>query len=113
MWTIKLRPGIKFSDGSALDAQTVKDNLDAYRGMLPVRNPLLFTFVFSDISAVTVVNPLTVAVTTKVPWTAFPWFLWRSGRMGIMGEAQVKDPKNCNTNLIGTGPFEKVSWVVR
>ena len=112
VWTIKLRSGIKFSDGSALTAQVVKDNLDAYRGALkPIRNPLLFSFVFSDISAVTVVNPLTVSVTTKRPWQAFPWFLWCSGRLGIMGEAQVKSPKNCNTDLIGTGPFKEVSWV--
>ncbi len=112
VWTIKLRSGITFSDGSALTAQVVKDNLDAYRGALkPIRNPLLFSFVFSDISAVTVVNPLTVSVTTKRPWQAFPWFLWSSGRLGIMGEAQVKSPKNCNTDLIGTGPFKEVSWV--
>ena len=48
-------------------------------------------------------------MTTKVPWTAFPWFLWSSSRLGIMGEAQMKSP-DCNTKLIGTGPFEKVSW---
>ncbi len=109
-WTITLRPGIKFSDGSALTAQVVKDNLDAYRGKLPVRSPLLFTFVFSDIKTVTVTGPLTVSVVTNRPWQAFPWFLWGNGRIGIMGEAQVKDPKHCDTNLVGTGPFEKVSW---
>ncbi len=111
VWTIKLPTGVKFTDGSALDAQVVKDNLDAYRGTLPVRKPLLFTFVFSDIKSTAVVDPQTVSVTMKRPWQAFPWFLWSSARLGIMGEAQVKDPKNCNTNLIGTGPFEKVSWV--
>ncbi len=109
-WTIKLRTGIKFSDGTPLTAQVVKDNLDAYRGKLPVRSPLLFTFVFSDIKSVTVSDPLTVTVATNRPWQAFPWFLWSSGRVGIMGEAQVKNPKNCNTDLIGTGPFVKVSW---
>ncbi len=104
VWTITLRSGIKFHDGSALDAQTVKDNLDHYRKDNP-----LFTFVFADVSAINVVNPLTVQVTTKVPWTAFPWFLWSSSRLGIMGEAQMKSP-DCNTKLVGTGPFEKVSW---
>jgi peptide/nickel transport system substrate-binding protein len=112
VWTIKLRSGIKFSDGSALDAQVVKDNLDAYRGTLPVRKPLLFTFVFSDIKSTAIVDASTVKVTMKRPWQAFPWFLWSSARLGIMGEAQVKDPKNCNTRLIGTGPFVKVSWTV-
>jgi peptide/nickel transport system substrate-binding protein len=104
VWTITLRPGIKFHDGTPLDAQTVKDNLDHYR-----KDNLLFVFVFPDIKSIDVVNPLTVKVTTTVPWTAFPWFLWGSSRLGMMAEAQMKSP-DCNTKLIGTGPFEYVSW---
>lgn len=109
VFTIKLRPNIKFSDGTALDSQVVKDNIDAWRGALPQRNPVLFKIVFQDIASTAIVDPLTLTVTTKVAWPAFPWFLWSSGRLGIMGEAQVKSA-NCNTNMVGTGPFEKVSW---
>jgi peptide/nickel transport system substrate-binding protein len=104
IWTIKLRPNIKFHDGSALDASTVKENLDHYR-----KDNQLFVFVFADITAVDVVDPLTVKVTSKVPWTAFPWFLWSSSRLGIMAKAQMESP-DCNTKLIGTGPFKFVSW---
>jgi peptide/nickel transport system substrate-binding protein len=104
IWTIKLRPGIKFHDGTPLDATAVKDNLDHYR-----KDNLLFVFVFADITAVDVVDPLTVKVTSKVSWSAFPWYLWSSSRVGIMAEAQMKSP-DCNTKLIGTGPFEYVSW---
>jgi peptide/nickel transport system substrate-binding protein len=104
IWTIKLRPNIKFTDGSALTADVVKENLDHYRKDNP-----LFTFVFADVKSIDVVDPLTVRVTTTVPWTAFPWFLWSSSRLGIMGKAQMDSP-DCNTKLIGTGPFEKVSW---
>jgi peptide/nickel transport system substrate-binding protein len=110
-WTFKLRSGVKFHDGTDLTAQVVKDNIDAWRGALPERSPLLFTFVFPDIDTVEVVDPLTVKVTTKRPWPALPWFFWSSGRLGIMGEAQLKDPENCNTNMIGTGPFTKDSWI--
>jgi peptide/nickel transport system substrate-binding protein len=104
IWTIKIRPGIKFHDGTPLDATAVKDNLDHYR-----KDNLLFVFVFADITAVDVVDALTVKVTSKVPWSAFPWYLWSSSRVGIMAEAQMKSP-DCNTKLIGTGPFEYVSW---
>jgi len=104
IWTIKLRSGIKFHDGTALDATVVKDNLDHYRKDNP-----LFTFVFADVTAIDVVDPLTVKVTSKVPWSALPWFLWSSSRLGIMAEAQMKSP-DCNTKLIGTGPFTYVSW---
>nr|WP_291839234.1 ABC transporter substrate-binding protein [Candidatus Microthrix sp.] len=31
-WTIKLRKGVKFHDGTDLTAEVVKNNLDAYRG---------------------------------------------------------------------------------
>jgi peptide/nickel transport system substrate-binding protein len=104
LWTITLRPGIKFTDGSPLTAQVVVDNLNHYRKDNP-----LFTFVFTDVTAINTTGPLTLTVSTKVPWVAFPWFLWSSSRLGIMAEAQMKSP-NCNTDLIGTGPFIKKSW---
>jgi peptide/nickel transport system substrate-binding protein len=106
-WTIGLRSGIKFSDGTPLTAQVVKDNLDAYRGTFPGRSPLLFTFVLKNIDSVTTTGPLTVKVKTKVPWVAFPAYLYSSSRMGIMGEKQLRDKNNCGTDLIGTGPFNK------
>jgi peptide/nickel transport system substrate-binding protein len=111
MWTIKLRPNVTFHDGSPLDATVVKNNLDAYRGTYPNRTPLLFTFVFSDVQSVDVVDPMTVSVTTKRPWVAFPWFLWSSARLGMMGQAQL-DSTSCNRDLIGTGPFKLDSWTV-
>jgi len=111
VWTIKLRDGVKFSDGTALDATVVKNNLDAYRGTYPARQPLLFVFTFQDIASVDVVDPLTVNVTTKRPWVDFPWFLWGSARVGIMGQKQL-DSTSCNDDLVGTGPFIKDSWTV-
>lgn len=110
-WTIALRPGITFHDGTPLDAQVLKNNLDAYRGTYPKRSPLLFVFVFKNIARVDVVNELTVKVTTKVPWVAFPSALYGSGRVGIVAQAQLDAPKAaCATRPIGTGPFRFVSW---
>ena len=61
VWTIGLRDGIKFHDGTALDAQVVKNNLDAYRGAYPARHPILFSLVFGPyIKSVDVVDPMTV-----------------------------------------------------
>ncbi|MCB0976301.1 MAG: ABC transporter substrate-binding protein [Acidimicrobiales bacterium] len=108
-WTITLRKGIKFSDGSDLTAEVVKNNLDAYRGKYPGRSSLLFTFVLSNIDTVEVTGPLTVKVTTKKPWVAFPAYLFSSSRLGIVGQAQL-DSDNCDKKLIGTGPFQLVSW---
>ncbi len=111
-WSIKLREGVTFHDGSPLTAEVVKNNLDAYRGQYPARTSLLFVFVLGDIAATEVVDPLTVKVTTKRPWSSFPSFLYSSGRLGISGQAQLDDTETCGSNLIGTGPFQLEEWKV-
>ncbi|MEO6627548.1 MAG: ABC transporter substrate-binding protein, partial [Aquihabitans sp.] len=108
-WTIGLRDGIKFHDGTDLNATVVKNNIDAYRGKDPKHPSLLFAFVLDNIDTVTATDALTVTVTTKVPWVAFPAYLYSSSRMGMMAQAQLDSP-NCGTELVGTGPFKFVSW---
>ena len=103
-WTITLRDGIVFHDGEPLDAAAVVQNLDAYR-----RGPL-WSVAFGDITDARVLDRLTVLVTTKVPWIAFPASLWGTGRLGIAAPAQLNDV-DCAHNLIGTGPFELRSWI--
>ncbi len=108
-WTITVRDGIKFHDGSDLTGKVVQNNIDAYRGAYPGRSPLLFTFVLSNIES-TSSKGQTVTVKTKVPWVAFPAFLFASSRMGIMAQAQLDDAKTCDRKLIGTGPFKFDKW---
>jgi peptide/nickel transport system substrate-binding protein len=110
-WTITLREGVKFHDGTDLDADMVKLNLDSYRGKNPAISAPLNTFNFQDVVDVTVRDPLTVVVTTKRPWPAFPAFLFGSGRNGMMARAQLADQASCATNLIGTGPFKFGRWI--
>ncbi len=112
LWTIKLRDGVTFHDGSPLNAQVVKNNLDAYRGEYAARQPLLFRFVFEDVASVDVVDEMTLTVTTKVPWPAFPATLYGSGRVGMVAQSQLDDPETCDKKLIGTGPFKLDEWVV-
>lgn len=111
-WTIELREGVKFHDGTDLTAEVVKNNLDAYRGQYEGRNSLLFVFVLQDIQDVTVADPLTVKVSMKRPWVSFDAHLYSSGRMGMTAQAQLDDTTSCDRNLIGTGPFELVDWRV-
>jgi peptide/nickel transport system substrate-binding protein len=110
-WTIKLREGIKFHDGTPLTAEVVKNNLDAYRGAYPARKPLLFIFTFGNIASVDVVDPLTVSVKMKQPWAAFDAYLYGSGRVGMMAQSQLDDTKSCADKLVGTGPFKMKEWV--
>ncbi len=110
-WTIKIRPGIKFTDGTPLTAQVVKNNLDAYRGAYPTRKPQLFIFTFGNIANTAVTAPDTVTVTMKEPWVAFNAYLYGSGRVGMMAQSQLDDTKSCATKLVGTGPFMLKDWV--
>ena len=91
-WTIVLRDGVKFHDGSKLDATVVKNNLDAYRGKYPGRSPILFGLVFGAfIKSIEAPDPKTVVVTTNQPWVAFDSYLWSSGRLGIMAQKQLDE----------------------
>jgi peptide/nickel transport system substrate-binding protein len=106
-WTITVRDGVTFHDGTPLTAEVVKNNLDAYRGAEGehARSPLLFMFALSPITSVEVAGERSVVVTTDVPWVAFDAYLFSNGRMGIMGQAQLDDTEGCERSLVGTGPF--------
>ena len=114
VWTITLRDGVKFHDGTALTATVVKNNLDAYRGKYPGRSPVLFSLVFGpfikDVTADDTAK--TVTVTTAQPWPAFDSYLWSSARLGIMAQKQLDEGADCAKDLIGTGPFKLKEWVV-
>jgi len=103
-WTITLRSGIKFHDGEPLNADAVKQNIDAWT------KGLLLQFVFKNIASVATLGEDTVVVTMKQPWIAFPAYLWTSGRAAIAAPAQINNSATCDTNMIGTGPFKKVSF---
>jgi ABC-type transport system substrate-binding protein len=102
-WTIRLRPGITFHDGSMLDAGVVKVNLDGV-AQSPLTGPYLF-----NMSGVKVVDALTVLVTMKTPWVPFPIYL--TGQLGYMaGLKQLADTSG-RAQPIGTGPFVFKEWV--
>ena len=100
-WTIKLRSGIKFHDGEALDANALKQDLDA------IKASALTGTSFGPVTGTTVVDPLTVAVHMSLPWTVFPATL--TTQVGL-----VAAPSQLNANdsqhPVGTGPFVFASW---
>jgi peptide/nickel transport system substrate-binding protein len=108
-WTITVREGITFHDGTPLNAEAVKLNLDAFRGEVEGVAGPLFPIVFAPISSVDVVDERTVTVTMSIPWVAFDATLYGSGRIGMSAPAQFANPDNCESNLIGTGPFRIIN----
>ena len=114
VWTITLRDGVKFHNGSDLTATVIKNNLDAYRGRYPTRHPLLFAVVLGPYirSIAADDSTKTVSVTTNQPWASFDAFLWSNGRLGIMAQQQLDEGAECAHDLIGTGPFSLSDWVI-
>jgi peptide/nickel transport system substrate-binding protein len=97
-YVFKIRQGVKFHDGEALDASVVKFTLD--RLFAPdSTNPA--KSLYTDIEKVEVVDPSTVKVTLKSPNSFLLYSL-------SLGDAGIMHPKSAPTNdknPIGTGPF--------
>lgn len=114
-WTVNLRSGIKYSDGTNFDATNVKLNLDAYRGALwgnlgGASNPAVINLGFTNISDVVVIDNLTVKVSLELPERDFLETLYAGGKGLMRGSAQIADRTTCSTSPIGTGPFTLVSF---
>jgi peptide/nickel transport system substrate-binding protein len=102
-WSIALRPGISFHDGSALDANAVKVNLDAY-----AHAPLTAPY-FLNVIETRVVDPLTVLIRMYTPWVPFPIYLTKQPGY-VAGLKQLADTSG-RAKPIGTGPFLFKEWV--
>jgi len=106
-WTITLRDGVTFHDGTPLDAAAVKLNLDTFAGLPGLPNTgLLFPSVLRPFyGEAEVVDDLTVVVHLTNPVPQFPSFLYGTGRVGMVAPAQLNSGDECATRMIGTGPF--------
>jgi len=109
VWDIALRSGIKYSNGEAFDAASVKQNIDIGRGFVTTY-PSTGIGVNSNIVTVDVVDSLHVRVTLDRGDTEFLGLMYRAGRYVMRAPAQIADKTTCQTNPIGTGPFMKSSY---
>lgn len=106
-YTFKLRSGVKFQDGTDFNADAVKANLDR---VLDRSNGLSRYNQFSRIDKVEVVDPLTVKIILKEPFSAFINALAHPSAMMISPTALKKWGKDITFHPVGTGPFEFVEW---
>lgn len=106
-YTIKLRSGIKFQDGSDFNADAVKVNLD--RASNP-DNHLKRYNLFKSIATTEVIDPLTVKITLKQPFSAFINTLASPAAAMISPTALKKYGKEIGFHPVGTGPYELDTW---
>jgi peptide/nickel transport system substrate-binding protein len=115
-WTLKLRPNIKFSDGTAYEAEAVVFGMQRHTKFGSRGGATLL----ATIKDYTVVDPLTVRFTLTGPWSGFPYVLsYIPGRIpsptavkAACGANQEINPRDCsfNTKPVGAGPFVLDSW---
>ncbi|WP_166459750.1 ABC transporter substrate-binding protein [Amycolatopsis pithecellobii] len=102
-----VRPGVKFQDGSPLDAQAVKVNLDRNRGATFPTSTLAAEL--SNIQSVTVTDPMTVTATLKKKDVSILPLL--SSRNGMIVSAKaLADKADLGTDPVGAGPWKLTSF---
>src|SRR5262245_4959609 len=99
---LKLRPNLKFSDGTPLDANAVKFSIDR---SVAAKNTN-FAPEINNVGSVEVVDPTTVKITMKTP-TIGSFFELLAGRetMPVSPTAVQADPNGFNTKPVGAGPM--------
>ncbi|AXU97874.1 MAG TPA: glutathione ABC transporter substrate-binding protein GsiB [Erwinia persicina] len=107
IYTIKLKGGVKFQDGTPFNAAAVKANLD--RASNP-DNHLKRYNLFKTIATTEVVDDSTVKITLKQPFSAFINTLASPAAAMISPAALKKYGKDIGFHPVGTGPYEFVTW---
>ncbi len=108
VYTIKLRKGIKFHDGTDFKADAVKVNLD--RVTNPDNHLKRYGLYNNNIAKVEVVDDYTARITLKTPFSPFIAQLAHPSTVMISPTALAKYGKDIASNPVGTGPFKFVEW---
>lgn len=105
-YTLKLRAGVSFHDGTPLDAAAIKSNFDEYLKAAGAAT----SGALRDVDSVTVVDDLTVTYDLSQANAAFPDLL--SGSIGwpFSPTAAAKMGDDFGSAPVGTGPFKVVNY---
>ncbi|WP_305093571.1 ABC transporter substrate-binding protein [Prescottella sp. R16] len=95
-WTLTLRPGVTFSDGTPLDAAAVVASVQRY-----LTGGSDAAVISGSLESVDVVDPATVQFRLTHPWATFPHMLAMGAGMIVAPAATAGD----TFTPIGAGPF--------
>jgi peptide/nickel transport system substrate-binding protein len=100
--TIKLRGGVKFNDGTPMDAEAVKFSLDRHRTLKGSNR----ASELAPVEAVDVVDPLTVRLRLKAPYSPLLAQLTDRAGMPMSPTAVKKLGDNFGTAPVCVGPWQ-------
>jgi peptide/nickel transport system substrate-binding protein len=104
--TFTLRPGLKFSDGTALDAAAVKASLE--RGRDYPKSLVAAQLV--NVKTVTASDPVTLTIQLSTPDFQIPNLLAGKTGMVVSPAAFTRDATSLATRPVGAGPFTLTSY---
>ncbi len=104
--TFTLRPGLKFSDGTALDATAVKKSIERGRD---AKNSLIASQL-TTVKAVTATDAVTVVIDLSQPNFQIPSLFAGKTGMVVSPAAFEKDPGALALKPVGAGPFTLTSY---
>ena len=108
-WTFKLRPGVKFHDGTAFDAKALKFNFDRQKDP---KNKCRCAFYIANIKELEAADELTAVYTLTDPAVKFPEIMTIPSVNNVVQSPAAIQAKgdDYNRNPVGTGPFVLKSW---
>ena len=106
-WTLKIRPGMKFSDGTPYNAAAVKAHWD--RVAVPENRSSALSFVRTVASA-TPTDELTLTIKLVAPNSVFDRLVARSAMNYIPSPTAISSGQDLTNKAVGAGPFLLESW---
>lgn len=108
-WTFKLKPGVKFSDGTPFDAQAVVTNFETWLNPKTL-NGTVFSYIGEYYGSSRAIDDLTVELHLTKPYSPLLSAL-SQGYFGIHSPQQLAKGTTVNcTHIVGTGPFVEQQW---
>lgn len=111
VYTFEIKPNVKFTDGTPLDAQAVADNINGWLSTNPdLRNPTAAPYLSDNFESAAAIAPATLRLTLKAPFQPLLNVLAQSSQ-GILSPTALKRGLvvNCE-NPVGSGPFIVEKW---
>jgi len=105
-WTFKLRPGLKFPDGTPVDAHAVKWSLDRVVRLQGDPNWLVSAF----LEEAEVVDDLTIKIKLKNPVGFFPYLTAVTPWFPVSPNCYPEDGFDSDSTCSGHGPYKIARW---